>query len=345
VDLLTPDLSQTKMRIAAVALLALLLLAAVANAAGIKEKPDKEAMKEKRRAEMRARHEKQNEQAFHLADSDKDNSVSKEEYKKYYRDKLSKMKTVSQQAIESSDKIRDDVFARLDTDGDGKLSATEFDVHARRGGSLDSENRRQGGPPETEEDRRRRRVPFSGAPEDRKADFEKADTDGSKTISSAEFSAYLFENAPDAHRPRSARENKNRRALTPEKQKIVDERAVKRKEKLAKRWETMFARYKLPRQKQHPGPSRITQPPHSTKLGTLKPAPRCMGCLLTCARFSGSTRIKTVRFPPMSWRHLRSASVVAGPKSAVDAASAPRCDRAYSCAITQAPRGRRDCAC
>ena len=90
----------------ALALLGLLALAAVASAAPEKASPEeKKGLAAKERAKRDDEARESHESSFLKADTDSDGTLSKDEYKGFFRATLQKMKTVSTQAVESSDKV------------------------------------------------------------------------------------------------------------------------------------------------------------------------------------------------------------------------------------------------
>jgi len=200
----------------ALSLLGLLALAIVANAAlDHPEAHDAEVVEEDEEHD----HEKHHPMAIHAeedahdemphhegsfirADEDANGSLSKEEYKAFFRTPLEKMKTVSKQAVEASDKIRGDIFDRLDGDHDGQLTRDEWHGgHKNRGVRSRREHH---GPGADMEASLRSRSPFRGTPEDKAKAFLEADVDQSKTLSPEEFTNYMV----DAVHPRHKREDK-----------------------------------------------------------------------------------------------------------------------------------------
>lgn len=140
---------------------------------------------------------------------------------------------MSKQAVEASDKIRGDIFARLDVDKDGKLTRDEWHgghkAHLHRGSrrhlphDMDEAPRRPGGP-----------SLFQSSPEEKAESFAKADTDSSNTLTQDEFVSYIADNLHPHHAHK-------RRQLNPQQEEMRQAFQTRRREQRKERFKGMFA--------------------------------------------------------------------------------------------------------
>lgn len=154
--------------------------------------------------------------AFETADTSGDGKLDKEEYKAFHRRALERMDTSSPgiaKAIESSDRMRGDMFDRLDKDKDGMLTGAEWNS------IYDREKLPRGMPGMEDEDFEdmhdlRSRMPKGAmghmphlleTDDDKAKAFAEADANKDGSVSADELQAYMFKPHEEAEKERKER--------------------------------------------------------------------------------------------------------------------------------------------
>lgn len=188
---------------------------------------------------------KRRQEAYDQADTNKDGAIDLEEYRAYHRKPMERMKhsTSMQTAIEASDRMRADVFKRLDLDKDEKLSRAEWDIHTHirkkddlEGGRASAQKYKHHRSKTSMKERMRRHGSLLHelrTQEERDAAFKKADADGSGTLSLEELAKFMAAPYEEEEKEREAERAEHVKSIQERDQEKVRQRSKLQEEAVA----------------------------------------------------------------------------------------------------------------